>query len=57
MIKIHKITIELWRLSWTKGGPIAEVSLEWLTPDRLYSLIQKGFTIKPRSEFISEIVE
>ena len=52
MIRIHKITIELWRLEWTKAAPIAEVSLEWLTPERLYSLIKRGFTIKPRSELV-----
>lgn len=54
MIRIHKITIELWRLDWTKAEPISQLTFDMLDIESLESFIQRGFIIKPRSEFIGE---
>lgn len=51
-MKIHIITIEIWRKDWTIAAPICNVELDWLTPERLCSLISKGFSIQPKSELI-----
>lgn len=51
-MKVHKITIEIWKKEWTKSSPIAFVDLDWLTPQRLYNLISRGFRIKPKSEMV-----
>jgi len=57
MIRIHKITIELWRLDWTKADKISQLTFDMLDIESLESFIQRGFIIKPRSEFIGEIEE